>query len=273
MTSPIRRLGLIGLLVASLATLVPAATTFAADVDTSSTAVLSAERAALTLVNRQRANVGLVAVRHDSRLASIARARADYMARTGLFSHAQADGTSVFDLIADSGISWFGAGEIIAWNTAEELGASAAFAVQGWMNSSGHRAIVLSTGYNYAAFGLAISPTTGKRYWAGVFLKGPDRTAAWSKVGTVTKTIIDPTYAKVTVRWSGGDTRLQVLTAGLRHYQAQKRRDGGSWYDYGTTTNTSLTRKWSRGHLYEVRVHARDNVGNWGAWQLISVTP
>jgi len=187
MTSPIARLGLIGLLVASLATLLPAATTFAADVDTSSTAVLNAERAALTLVNRQRANVGLVAVRHDSRLASIARARADYMARTGLFSHAQADGTSVFDLIADSGISWFGAGEIIAWNTAEELGGSAAFAVQGWMNSSGHRVIVLSTGYNYAAFGLAISPTTGKRYWAGVFLKGPDRTAAWSKVGTVTK--------------------------------------------------------------------------------------
>lgn len=72
------------------------------------------------------------------------------------------------------------------------------------MNSSGHRAIVLSTGYYYAAFGMAISPTTGKRYWAGVFLKEPDRTAAWSRVGTVSKTILDQTYARVTVRWSGG---------------------------------------------------------------------
>ncbi|MBA2756873.1 MAG: hypothetical protein H0U37_05465 [Chloroflexi bacterium] len=133
------------------------------------------------------------------------------------------------------------------------------------MNSSGHRAIVLSTGYNYAAFGVAISPTTGKRYWAGVILKGPDRTAAWSKVGTVSKTILDQTYARVTVRWSGGDTRLQVLTAGLRYFQAQKRRDGGTWLDYGTTTNTSLTRKWSRGHRYDVRLRARDKVGNWGA--------
>ena len=72
---------------------------------------------------------------------------------------------------------------------------------------------------------------------------------------------------------AGTPVIFQLGRPAVRHYQAQKRRDGGSWYDYGTTTNTSLTRKWSRGHLYEVRVRARDNVGNWGAWQLISVTP
>ena len=54
------------------------------------------------------------------------------------------------------------------------------------MDSSGHKAIIMSKGYNYVGFGLAISPTSGKRYWAGVYLKGPDRTGAWAKLGSVT---------------------------------------------------------------------------------------
>ena len=97
------------------------------------------------------------------------------MAATGTFSHVQ-NGENVFDMMADRGITRYGGGEIIAWNTATDLAHSTAFAVQGWMDSSPHKAIMLSTGYNYVAFGLAMSPTTGKRYWAGVYLKGPDRT-------------------------------------------------------------------------------------------------
>ena len=36
------------------------------------------------------------------------------------------------------------------------------------MASPSHKAIIMSTGYNYVGFGLAISAATGKRYWAGV---------------------------------------------------------------------------------------------------------
>ena len=93
----------------------------------------------------------------------------------------------------------------------------------------------MSKGYNYVGFGLAIS-SSGKRYWAGVYLKGPDRTGAWTKMVSVVKTNLDRTYLRISLRWSGSDTRLQVLTSGLRYYQVQRRRNGGYWYDYGTTT-------------------------------------
>ena len=93
--------------------------------------------------------------------------------------HTQKDGTNVFNLINDAGIKWYGAGEIIARNSATDLQGSAAYAVQSWMGSSGHRAIIMSTDYNYVGFGLAVA-SNGRRYWAGVFLKGPDRTGAWA---------------------------------------------------------------------------------------------
>ncbi|MEJ7748048.1 MAG: CAP domain-containing protein [Candidatus Limnocylindrales bacterium] len=268
----VHRLGIAGLIVAIVGLLVPAAA-MAADLEPGPVAISQAERAALTAINVKRSDAGLVTLQHDSRIAAIARSRAESMAATDTFSHVQPDGMSVFDLIGDSGIRWYGAGEIIAWNTAQELPSSTSFALDGWMQSAPHKAIVLSTGYNYAAFGLAISPSTGRRYWAGVFLKGPDRTPARSRFGTISRSVLDATFARVTVRWSGWDVRLQVLTSGLRDFQVQKRRDGGAWLNLGVTTNTSMTRKWSRGHRYEVRVRARDRSGNWGAWEMATIRP
>jgi uncharacterized protein YkwD len=265
MRSPARRLGPLLLALALVGGLVPSAV--AADTaDLSETALHSAERRAALLTNKRRTDRGLVQLRWDDRLSALARDRAEYMARTGEFSHTQADGTNVFDMIEDSSIRWYGAGEILAWNTAAALEYSAEFAVQGWMASPGHRAIVLSAGYNYVGFGLAISPTTGKRYWAGVYLKGPDRTGSYARIRTWSKSYVDRRYARVTLRWSGADTRLQVLTSGLRYFQVQRRRDGGYWYDYGTTTATSLRTRWLRGHRYELRVRSRDRAGNWSAW-------
>ena len=145
------------------------------------------------------------------------------MARTGRFSHTQSDGTDVFDMIADAGIKWYGAGEIIAWNTAGALDYSAAFAVQGWMGSPSHKAIVMSKGYNYVGLRAGDLATTGKRYWAGVYLKGPDRTGAWTQDRSVTaKRNLNSTDVRVWVKWSGSDIRLQVLTSGFRYYQVQR---------------------------------------------------
>ncbi len=242
-------------------------------VDTSAAAMASAERRALALTNQRRAARGLRALRLDPRLTELARDRASYMADTGEFSHTQSGGTDVFDMIAGSSIAWYGAGEIIAWNTAAALDYSADFAVQGWMASASHKAILLSSGYNYVGFGLAISPSTGKRYWAGVYLKGPDRTGPWAKVRSWSKVNLDRKYARVTVRWTGNDNPLQVLTSGLRYYQVQRRRNGGYWYDYGRTTNTSLSARWIRGSTYEIRVRARDRAGNWSAWRSFTIKP
>jgi uncharacterized protein YkwD len=270
MRSPARRpvpLLLALLLVVGLA---PAAAVMAAE-DVSSDAITAAERTVLSLTNKRRADKGLRPLRADTRMFALARERARYMAETERFSHTQADGTNVFDLMTDAGIKWYGGGEIIAWNTASILDYSASFAVKSWMDSSGHRAIIMSSNYNYVGFGLAISPTSGKRYWAGVYLKGPDRTGGWTKILSASKKTVDAKWSRVTFAWSGGDVKLQVLTSGFRYFQVQVRRDGGGWQTYPTTTKKTFARTWARGHTYEFRVRARDKAGNWGSWKSTTV--
>jgi uncharacterized protein YkwD len=270
MRSHLRRLGLLTLVIVVLAAVVPSVA--ATDYDVSSAAVTAAEREALTLTNKRRTDRGLIKLRLDARLTVLARDRAQYMADTGRFSHTQSGGTDVFDMIQAAGIRWYAAGEIIAWNTAGPLDYSAAFAVQGWMGSPSHKAIVLSDDYNYVGFGLAVA-SDGTRYWAGVYLRGPDRTGGYTKAGSFSKVNLSARWARGTVRWSGGDIRLQVLTAGHRYFQVQWRQAGGSWHNHGTTTARSLTKWWRRGWLYEVRIRERDRNGNWGSWALKTIKP
>lgn len=252
----------------AVALLLPAAVPASAGLDA---AVTSAESAALTYANYQRTSRGLVRLRLDSRLQTIAHERAETMASEDELSHDQADGSNVFDLLSAAGITRYRAGEIIAWNTSSTYTASAKSAIAQWIKSSGHRAILLSSDYNYVAFGMAVSPDSGRRYWAGVFIKGPDRTGAWSKLSTPVKTAYTSSRTKVTFRWTGADTRLQVLTSGLRSFETQRRVYGGEWASYGTTKATSMTTSWARGHTYEFRVRAVDWAGNWGSWKSVVV--
>ena len=250
--------------------LVPSAAPVSAT--TTVSAASTAESAALTYANNERTAHGLVALRLDPRVQAIAEGRAQVMAQTDQLSHDQADGNNVFDLLSAAGITWYGAGEIIAWNTTSNLAASAKQAVAQWMGSSPHRAILLSKDYDYVAFGVSVSPTSGKRYWAGVYIKGPDRTGAWTHLYAPTKHILSSTRSRVSFHWTGADTRLQVLTSGLRYFEVQRRFAGGTWVSYGHTTATSLSTSWARGHTYEFRVRAVDRAGNWGSWKTVSVT-
>ena len=116
---------------------------------------------------------------------AIARARSVDMATKHYFSHTQPDGRNVFDILTRQHIAWYGAGEIIAWNN-YPTSSSTANANRQWMNSPGHKAIVLSTSYNYVGVGLAIDASTGKKLWTAVYIKGPDRTGARSTTATPT---------------------------------------------------------------------------------------
>ena len=236
--------------------------------------VAQAEQEMVKLLNADRTAAGLVPVQADSRLMSIAHARSVDMATKHYFSHTQPDGRNVFDILNAQGIAWYGAGEIIAWNNYPTLELSAPNANSQWMNSSGHKAIVMSSDLNYVGVGLAIEASTGKKYWTAVYIKGPDRTGARSI--TNKPTIAAGTTGatkRVTVTWSGADVKLQVLTSGFRYWQVQRRTDGGAWTTVTTaTTAPSMTLELAGGHTYEFRTAARDKAGNWGAWSTVSTT-
>jgi uncharacterized protein YkwD len=266
MTSLARRS--VPLLLASLLML-PAAAPVAATVSADPT-VTAAESAALVYANKERTSRGLVALRLDPRVLAIAHDRAEAMAQADVLSHMQVDGTTASGLLSAASITWYGVGEIIALNLDATLASSAAGAVSQWMNSSPHRAILLSTNYNYAAFGVAVS-AAGKSYWAGVFIKGPDRTGASARLYTPVKRILSSTRTRITFRWTGADVRLQVLTSGLRKFEIQRRRVGGTWVSYASTTATSLTTSWTRGRTYEFRVRGVDRAGNRGSWKSVTV--
>ena len=268
MPTAVRRL--VPLLLAGLL-LVPLAGPVAAVVvePTDAAAMTQAGLDLVDLTNRQRTPLGLIGLRLDPRLMAIARDRAEVMAINDVMSHTEPDGRNVFDRLNGAGVTWYGAGEIIAWNDYPAESATTAV-IQAWMASPGHHAIMVSADYNYVGFGAAMS-TTGRRYYAGVFVKAPDHTGPWSRFRAISTQRVDAYHKRVTIRWTGGDTRLQVLTAGLRYFQVQRRYAGGGWYSWATTTATSRVVTWTRGRTYEVRVRARDRAGNWGSWRAISI--
>lgn len=224
----------------------------------------------LRLANLQRTSHGLVALRLDPGLMTIARDRADIMARNDVLDHQEPGGGNAFDRISTAGITSYAAGEIIAWNTYNTEPDSVAAVITAWMKSAGHRAIMMSTNYNYVGFGAAVA-ASGKRYYAGVFIKGPDHMGAWVKVAKVTKKIVSATRTKVTVTWTGADTRLQVLTTGLRNFEIQRRYGSGPWLSWGTRTVTHLSVTWARHHTYQIRIRASDKVGNTGSWKTVTL--
>src|SRR4029078_3202187 len=146
----------LGLLAASLAA--PAGAAAATDPWT----IDKTEQAMVGLLNQDRTAAGLVPVQTDARLMAIARARSVDMATKHYFSHTQPDGRMVFDILNDQHIASYGARESIAWNNYPGLELSTSNANSQWMNSPGHKAIVLSPPLNYLAVGLAIDPRTGE---------------------------------------------------------------------------------------------------------------
>lgn len=117
----------------------------------------------VNLVNQQRQNVGLSGLKSDSELMRLAQLKAEDMAAKGYFSHTSPTYGSAFDMLKKAGYSYRTAGENIAMGqkTAETV-------MNGWMNSSGHRANILGTGYTKMGVGYAVN-AKGTPYWVQIF--------------------------------------------------------------------------------------------------------
>ncbi|OGJ55838.1 hypothetical protein A3D88_01790 [Candidatus Peribacteria bacterium RIFCSPHIGHO2_02_FULL_52_16] len=112
----------------------------------------------LTLVNAERARAGLGLLRFHPLLHKAAQSHAEDMAQRRFFSHRNPDGAESFDrikaagyIVAPCNCAWgYWTGENIAYgqNTPAEV-------MKNWMNSSRHRANILSPNFDEIGIGLS----------------------------------------------------------------------------------------------------------------------
>ena len=119
------------------------------------------ERQVVELVNVQRARNGLQPLSLDAGLCRFARVKSQDMHDNRYFDHTSPTYGSPFDMMRQFGITYASAGENIAmgYSTPEAV-------VNAWMNSSGHRANILST--KYTTLGVGFVSDGG--YWTQWFI-------------------------------------------------------------------------------------------------------
>lgn len=118
-----------------------------------------AEQVAI-LVNRERLSNGLQPVKYSPLLSEAANVRSSELRKS--FSHTRPNGSSCFTVLKEFDISYFSAAENIAYGQR-----TPEIVMNGWMNSSGHRANILSKNVEYIGVGVVYS--NGIYYWTQLF--------------------------------------------------------------------------------------------------------
>jgi len=128
------------------------------------------EQQVLTLVNQERAKASLQPLSFESHLLQAAEIHSQNMASQDFFSHTGADGSKFTDRMQAAGFTMRG-------RSAENIAAGSdtpAAVVESWMNSSGHRANILTPEFTLLGVGhYYLANDTGNvnynHYWTQVF--------------------------------------------------------------------------------------------------------
>jgi len=120
-------------------------------------------REVLTLTNAERTDIGLPELTWDDTLAGVAAAHAEDMINRDFFAHDNPDGQDVGNRATAAGYLWQWIGENLAAGQQ-----TPAEAVEGWMNSAGHRANILRTEFSVLGVAYRQGGTHGT-YWVQVF--------------------------------------------------------------------------------------------------------
>lgn len=102
----------------------------------------------LALVNKERVSRGLKEVVFDGELTDVGRKHCKDMFARGYFSHYTPEGLSPFSRMEEAGILYSTAGENLA------LSPNTGIAMQGFMNSPGHKANILSPDFGRLGIGV-----------------------------------------------------------------------------------------------------------------------
>ncbi len=124
--------------------------------------VLEYENEVIRLVNEIRKENGLNQLKTDWELSRVARYKSQDMKDNKYFSHTSPVYGSPFEMIRNFGISYKSAGENIARGQKTPQAV-----VNGWMNSSGHRANILNKNYTKIGVGYVADGN----YWTQMFIR------------------------------------------------------------------------------------------------------
>ena len=125
---------------------------------TTTSTMTSDEKEVFNLINKQRTANGLSALKVDNEVQRVAKIKAQDMVNNSYFSHTSPTYGSPFEMLQSFKVSYKTAGENIAGNS------SNTGAVNAWMNSSGHKANILNSSFNYTGIGVVSSPKYGRVY-------------------------------------------------------------------------------------------------------------
>lgn len=130
-------------------------------IPTTDSSVLSYEKEVVRLVNEIRVQNGLKELTYNWELSRVARYKSQDMKDNKYFSHTSPVYGTPFQMMKNFGITYRSAGENIA------LGQKSPKAVvDAWMNSSGHRANILSASFTQIGVGYVADGN----YWTQMFI-------------------------------------------------------------------------------------------------------
>ena len=124
-------------------------------------AVTSYEQEVIRLVNEIRVKNGLKELTYDWQVSRVARIKSQDMKDNKYFAHNSPVYGTPFQMLKSFGIPYRSAGENIAKGYATPQAV-----VNGWMNSSGHRANILSANYTHIGVGYV----SAGNYWTQMFI-------------------------------------------------------------------------------------------------------
>lgn len=123
------------------------------------------EMTVFNLINQQRRANGCPEVQLNAELGTAARKHSQDMADRAFVSHTGSDGSSFTQRSKAAGYPYFASGEILAAGQS-----TPGDAVSSWMNSSGHRAIILTCANDHVGVGYVEKVGSPYRfYWTVVF--------------------------------------------------------------------------------------------------------
>ena len=131
------------------------------NIPTVDSGVTAFEQEVIRLVNEIRTQNGLNTLAYDWQLGRVARIKSQDMKDNRYFAHNSPVYGTPFQMIRNFGISFRSAGENIAKGYATPQAV-----VNGWMNSSGHRANILNAKYTHIGVGFV----SGGNYWTQMFI-------------------------------------------------------------------------------------------------------